>query len=129
MLNLCLHCGARHVERHAVEQAATPAASKTWVPVPHHRLLEQVESTLTTGGLEIVSEAHALWNNGDRYFGLRGDMDQAITIRTLVLQGDRYSYQAGAGIVSDSVPDAEHAEIIAKGAALLRALELAEAGL
>jgi anthranilate synthase component 1 len=56
-------------------------------------------------------------------------MDQAITIRTLVFQGDRYSYQAGAGIVCDSDPAAEHAEILSKGAALLRALELAEAGL
>ena len=51
MLNLVLHCGARHVERRAVEEAATPAASPTWVPVPHHRLLEQVEETLTGSGM------------------------------------------------------------------------------
>ncbi len=70
MLNLCLHCGARHVERRAVEAAATPAASPTWVPVPHHRLLEQVETTLESGGLEVVNEAHALWNDGLRYFAL-----------------------------------------------------------
>ncbi len=38
------------------------------------------------------------------YFGARGDMDHAITIRTLVFDGDEYSYQAGAGIVADSVP-------------------------
>ena len=31
-------------------------------------------------------------------------MDQAITIRTLVFRGDEYSYQAGAGVVADSVP-------------------------
>jgi hypothetical protein len=34
-----------------------------------------------------------------------GDMDQAITIRTLVFHGDEYSYQAGAGIVADSQPE------------------------
>jgi hypothetical protein len=28
--------------------AETPAGSPTWVPVPRHRLLEQVESTLQT---------------------------------------------------------------------------------
>ena len=56
-------------------------------------------------------------------------MDQAITIRTLVFQGDRYSFQAGAGIVADSRPAAEYDEVLAKGAALLRALKLAEAGL
>ena len=59
------------------------------------------------------------------YFGARGDMDQAITIRTLVFRGDEYSYQAGAGIVADSVPEAEHEEVLAKSAAMLRALELA----
>jgi hypothetical protein len=32
-------------------------------------------------------------------------MDQAITIRTLVFRGDEYSYQAGAGIVADSIPE------------------------
>jgi hypothetical protein len=70
MLNLILHCGARHVERRAVEVAVTPPASETWVPVPHHRLLEQVESTIVGNGLTVVNEAHALWNEGLRYFGL-----------------------------------------------------------
>jgi len=56
-------------------------------------------------------------------------MDHAITIRTLVFSGDEYSYQAGAGIVADSVPEAEHEEVLAKSAALVRALELAEEGL
>lgn len=36
----------------------------------HHRLLEQVEATLAAGGLKTVNEAHALWNDGQRYFGL-----------------------------------------------------------
>ena len=40
----------------------------------------------------------------------QGDMDQAITIRTLVFSGDQYSYQAGAGIVADSSPRAEYEE-------------------
>jgi hypothetical protein len=70
MVNLVLHCGARHVERRAVEKATTPAASETWVPVPHHRLLEQVESTIVSSGLRVVNEAHALWSEGLRYFGL-----------------------------------------------------------
>jgi Domain of unknown function (DUF932) len=70
MTNLVLHCGARHVERRVVEKAATPAASETWVPVPHHRLLEQVEATIVSSGMTVVNQAHALWNEGLRYFGL-----------------------------------------------------------
>lgn len=63
------------------------------------------------------------------YFGSTGDMDQAITIRTLVFSGDTYSFQAGAGIVSDSVPMNEYQEVLAKSAILRRALSLAEEGL
>ena len=70
MVNLVLHCGARHVERRAIEKSPTPLASQTWVPVPHHRLLEQVESTITGNGLTVINQAHALWQDGQRYFGL-----------------------------------------------------------
>jgi anthranilate synthase component 1 len=56
-------------------------------------------------------------------------MDQAIAIRTLVFQGDRYTYQAGAGIVADSVAEREHDEVLAKAGALQAALQLAERGL
>ena len=70
MANLVLHCGARHVQRREVEEAATPRASATWVPIAHYRLLEQVESTLCASGLKVVNQAHALWSDGLRYFGL-----------------------------------------------------------
>lgn len=70
MVNLILHCGAKQVPRSALERAATPAPSSTWVPVPHGRFLEQVESTIVGSGLTIVNQAHALWNDGLRYFGL-----------------------------------------------------------
>ena len=56
-------------------------------------------------------------------------MDQAIAIRTMVFQGDEYSYQAGAGIVADSRPDAEYEEVLAKSEILRRALIMAEEGL
>ena len=63
------------------------------------------------------------------YFGVGGSMDQAIAIRTMVFRDGGYAYQAGAGIVSDSVPVKEHEEILAKSAALEAALTLAEEGL
>ncbi len=60
------------------------------------------------------------------YFGHGGAMDQAIAIRTLVFRDGMYTYQAGAGIVADSVPEREFAEVLAKSAALEAALTLAE---
>lgn len=55
MANLLLHCGARHVERRTIAQSQTPAATPSWVPIPHIRLLELVESTLTASGLTIAN--------------------------------------------------------------------------
>jgi anthranilate synthase component 1 len=63
------------------------------------------------------------------YFAHNGDMDQAIAIRTLVFNGEQFSYQAGAGIVADSVPETEYEEVLAKSAILRRALAMAEEGL
>ena len=51
-----------------------------------------------------------------------------ITIRTLVFSGDEYTFQAGAGIVADSVPAREYREVLAKSAILRRALEIAGEG-
>jgi anthranilate synthase component 1 len=78
---------------------------------------------------ELEPVGRQLYGGTVGYFGREGDMDQAITIRTLVFRGDGYSYQAGGGIVADSVPAAEYAEVMAKSAVLRRALELAAEGL
>jgi anthranilate synthase component 1 len=58
-----------------------------------------------------------------------GALDTCIAIRTIVLHDGLARLQAGAGIVADSRPSAEHDECLAKLAALERALDLAEARL
>jgi len=83
--------------------------------------------------MEIIDEmepaGRGLYGGTAGYFGIAGDMDQAITIRTLVFNGDEFSLQAGAGIVADSVPQKEFTEVLAKSAILRRALEIAGEGL
>jgi anthranilate synthase component 1 len=61
------------------------------------------------------------------YFGHNGDLDVAIAIRTVWLQGNRATVQAGAGIVADSVNDLEYQETQHKAAAPLRAVLAANA--
>ena len=63
------------------------------------------------------------------YFSFSGSADTAITIRTLVVKDGVAYVQAGGGIVADSVPDIEYEETLNKARAVLRAIELAEAGL
>ncbi|MBD3674530.1 MAG: DUF932 domain-containing protein [Planctomycetaceae bacterium] len=70
MLDLCLHCGGHQVDREQVAAVPTPPATRTWQPIPHENLLTQVERSLEGKGLRVVQQAHALWGDGDRYFGL-----------------------------------------------------------
>jgi anthranilate synthase component I len=55
-----------------------------------------------------------------------GTLDTCIAIRTIVLHEGVALLQAGAGIVADSDPGAEHEECLRKLAALEAAIELAE---
>jgi len=93
----------------------------TLVGAPKVRAMQIIDDMEPTG--------RGLYGGTAGYFGVGGDMDQAITIRTLVFNGDAYSLQAGAGIVADSVPKKEYAEVLAKSAILRRALEIAGEGL
>ena len=99
--------------------ASFPAG--TLVGAPKVRAMEIIEEMEATG--------RGLYGGTAGYFGVGDDMDQAITIRTLVFNGDQYSFQAGAGIVADSVPQREYQEVLAKSAILRRALEIAGEGL
>jgi len=99
--------------------ASFPAG--TLVGAPKVRAMQIIE--------EMENVGRGLYAGTAGYFGLSGDMDQAITIRTLVFSGDEYSFQAGAGIVADSVPANEYREVLAKSAILRRALEMAGEGL
>jgi anthranilate synthase component I len=55
-----------------------------------------------------------------------GTMDTCITLRTIVVADGVARLQAGAGVVADSTPPAEHRECLAKLAALEAAIDLAE---
>ncbi|MBI2304015.1 MAG: anthranilate synthase component I [Chloroflexi bacterium] len=60
------------------------------------------------------------------YLSFSGNLDTAITIRTIVIKDGVAYVQAGAGIVADSVPEREHQESLNKAQALLRAIQEAE---
>jgi anthranilate synthase component 1 len=99
--------------------AAFPAG--TVVGAPKIRAMQLIS--------ELEPEPRGFYAGTVGYFGAGGSMDQAIAIRTIEFREGRYAFQAGAGIVADSVPEREHAEVVAKGAALDAALRLAGEGL
>jgi anthranilate synthase component 1 len=54
------------------------------------------------------------------YFDYSGNMDSAITLRTLLVKDGKGYIQAGGGIVADSDPEKEYQETIQKASALLQ---------
>ena len=56
------------------------------------------------------------------YFSFSHNMDTCITIRTIIVKGNSAYIQAGAGIVSDSVPEKEYFESVNKAKALIEAI-------
>ena len=75
---------------------------------------------------ELESEKRGPYGGAVGYFDLSGNMDTAITIRTLVMKDGVAYTQAGGGIVFDSVPETEFEETLHKASAVLRAIDEAE---
>jgi anthranilate synthase component 1 len=92
-----------------------------------------VSGTPKVRAMEIIDELEpvkrGIYAGAVGYIGFHGDMDLAIAIRTGVIKDELLHVQAAAGIVADSVPESEWNETNIKARALLRAAEMATAGL
>jgi anthranilate synthase component 1 len=78
---------------------------------------------------ELEPSGRGLYAGAVGYIDFAGNLDFCIAIRTVIMSNGRAYVQAGAGIVMDSNPAAEYEETRDKAKALLRALDLAQAGL
>jgi anthranilate synthase component 1 len=80
--------------------------------------------------MEIIEELEPLrrgpYAGAVGYFSYSGNMDTCITIRTLIIRGNKVYVQAGAGIVADSVPEKEYEETVNKAKGMMRAVDIAE---
>lgn len=83
--------------------------------------------------MEIIEEVETIrrgtYAGSAGYFSFQGNMDMAITIRTIAISNGNLYIQAGAGLVADSVPENEYQESKNKAKALFKAIEIAERGL
>lgn len=62
------------------------------------------------------------------YFSFSGNMDTCITIRSILIKGNKTYIQTGAGIVADSDPEKEYEETLNKAKPLFEAIKMAEEG-
>jgi anthranilate synthase component 1 len=88
--------------------------------------------------MQIIDELEPIkrgpYGGGMGYVGLDGQMDIALTLRTIVTPTAMrrtdgtwvYHLQASGGIVADSQPEPEYMETVNKAAAMARAIDLAE---
>lgn len=103
------------LDRFDALQAAFPAGTVTGAP--------------KVRAMEIISELEpcprGIYSGAIGYLDESGNLDTCIAIRTMVLQEGKAIFQAGAGIVADSVPNLENQECHNKAQVLLKALEMA----
>ena len=95
--------------------ATFPAGTLSGAPKP--RALEIID--------ELEPAQRGVYGGVVGYFDFAGDLDLAIAIRTATIVGGKARVQAGAGLVADSDPVAEHQESQNKAAAPLRAVAIA----
>jgi anthranilate synthase component 1 len=100
-----------------VFKATFPAGTLSGAPKP--RALEIID--------ELESSNRGIFGGVVGYFDFAGNADLAIAIRTAFIRDGIAHVQAGAGIVLDSVPEAEYQETLAKASAPLRAIAAANA--
>ncbi len=69
--------------------------------------------------MEIIDELEvnqrSLYTGSIGYFSRGGTSAFNIAIRTVLIEGNRASFQVGGGIVADSDPEAEYEETLVKG--------------
>ncbi|WP_293443109.1 anthranilate synthase component I [Persephonella sp.] len=75
---------------------------------------------------ELEPEKRGPYAGAVGYVSFDANLDTAIAIRTAVVRNGEIYIQAGAGIVSDSVPEREYEETINKAKAMIKAVEMAE---
>ena len=68
--NLILHTGAHPVQREQLAAIVTPPRTSSWVPISHGHLVDGIQGSLERAGLTVITEAHGLTRDGNRYFGL-----------------------------------------------------------
>ena len=74
---------------------------------------------------QIEKSPRGIYGGAAGYFSYTGDMNFAIVIRTMLLERERLTMRAGAGIVADSDPEREYQETINKSQAIFAAAQFA----
>ena len=98
-------------------KAAFPAGTVSGAP--------KIRAMEVIAGLE--PDQRGVYAGSLGYISFGGNLDMAITLRTIVIADGIAYVQAGAGVVADSRPEREFEETLEKAGAMFKAIEMAEA--
>lgn len=107
--------GTMRPEIDAVEALAACFPGGSITGAPKRRAMEIIN--------ELEGEPRGLYCGAIGYFGYHGESQFNIAIRTMVREGGRLKFHAGAGIVADSDPEKEYEETLHKAEGIRLALE------
>src|SRR5687768_1275796 len=88
--NLCLHRGARIVDRNELDAVEAPPSTETWFPLRHGHVLDTVLATLQSSGFEIHNSQLSLTQDNARFFGTL-DLSTTVAGGTTLAVGVRNS--------------------------------------
>lgn len=113
--------GKKRADRTTLDAVAAcfPAGSMTGAP--------KFSAINLCTGLE--AKQRGVYAGGIGYFGGDGSCELSVVIRTLILQGRRFEFQVGGGIVADSEPEDEFQETMHKARGLLATLNVPQTAL
>ena len=70
MANLLAHAGTRRTDEAVVMAVQEPEFTKSWHPISHAKVIEEVRGAVKNIGLEVRSKDYSLSVNGDNMFGV-----------------------------------------------------------
>ncbi|MFK7050843.1 Anthranilate synthase component 1 [Flavobacterium columnare] len=107
-----------HESANTMQVVADTFPAGTLSGAPKHKALQLIN--------EIENINRSFYGGAIGFMDFEGNFNHAIMIRTFISQNHELHFQAGAGIVNDSVEENEKNEVFNKLGALNKALELAE---
>jgi aminodeoxychorismate synthase component I len=112
--------GTLRPETDAIEALAACFPGGSITGAPKKRAMEIIR--------ELEAKPRGIYCGAIGWLGYHGESSFNIAIRTLIRDGDRLRYQAGAGIVADSDPAGEYEETLQKAAGIRLAVKRWQAG-
>ena len=110
--------GKVHKNTATMQVVADTFPAGTLSGAPKHKALQLIEKYEKT--------SRAFYGGAIGFMDFKGNYNHAIMIRTFISKDHNLHWQAGAGIVSKSIPENELQEVYNKLGALTRAIDLAE---